>query len=343
MLGLARNAQLAGWAASAAPAVATMQGSLTLQSELTSIHLTRPLITADFSTLDPDFGGFIFLSDGGSDPVIDTADLTTADARLSTAAYTVRIGSDFLPASNSFAPGFSFNPSWSFPGGNDFRQMGLFRDDFSNYIFNAQANAVALNATQFNAIRNRWIGLVVSTSTDTNDFSNWTGGSDWQGQGWAQRVLVVDLESSTVVGQADGWAFRPGTGIDLSETWRFFSGDHRFNFSASTGSNDPGENGNDMEFASAWYAVGAVLDPATAWPFICGTGAASTVSGVRAWFNIRMVDTDPADILGGDNNDVRGYRFQLPDWGHRIPNGSQIEVSENFGNPTPGVPTLTEY
>jgi hypothetical protein len=337
MIGLARSAQLAGW--NSGSPVLRIKTGLDTSMALNNIHVTRPLYTVDFS--DTTGQSFVNTFNANND-TIDFSDTSSTDGRFSVASYTLRIGSDFLPAANSYAPGFTASANWAFPGGQDFRAFGVFRDDFSNYLFNAQANAVALSPTEFNSIRNRWITMQVATTTDPeNDFVNFNGGEDFGETGWAQRVLLADLESGAVIKISDGWAFRSGEGIDLSETWKWFNNDRTFQFVFNISADS--ENAQNIQFAAAWYAIGDVLDPAQHWQSISGTGAAATVEGVTALFNLRLVDTNYI-TLNNVNNDPRGYSFDATLAGGRFPAGTRVETAiPFFQDPAGPVPALTTY
>jgi hypothetical protein len=348
MIGAARNAQLAGWGTAPEPpppAPPRIDSGVVTESILVSPLVTRPLYTVNFAPLSATTGfvnGMFLGNNSSSDQWdIDTSNTSSTDGRFSTAAYTFRIGGGFLPAANSYAPGFVFGPNFQYSGGQDQRLFGVFRDDFSVYNFFAQAQSIRLNPSQFNNIRGKWCTMLVSSTTDPEaDFSNWSGGDDWQGQGWAQRLLLVDLESGTVVSQADGWAFRSGVIPSLSETWSIFGDGNRFGFFIGLGELNQG--GADFEFAAAWYAVGDCLDPRTHWPEIAGTGVGLTVQGVRPLMHVRLIDTDYQERFT-QNNSLRGYAFDIDALNTRLPAESIISAQSDFFNTSSIAPTLTEY
>lgn len=313
-------------------------------AELNDIHVMRPLKFAGWTGVVVGAIRQALGVDSGPGPgeQINSNDIGS-DGRNTVAAYTVRFGNSFLAdLGNNFVSGLEFVPIFEFDGGRDDRNLNM-NYNSGNWGFFGQADSAVLTDSQFNAARNQWLGVIIATSFGSSAFGSWTGGSDPTGHNWAQRVTIVNLETRQIMSQADGWAFRPGTGVNPAGGYYFGGGGGPNQFKFLINNGDGAYNGGDWNLAAVWYAVGSVLDPAVHWPSICGTGAASTVEGVRAWMNFRFDSADAPVPIVNNNSQTTGHRLTVGNPGDRAPSAARINLESNNSNNPATPPSIVDF
>jgi hypothetical protein len=267
MLGAARTAWYSNaWTAGDVRISAEFNAS----AELNDIHVMRPLKYAGWTGVVANGYNQALSVDSGPGPgeQVDSSDIGL-DGRNTVAAYTVRFGNSFLAdLGEGFVSGLTFIPRFNFEGGFDDRNLNM-NYDSGSWRFSGQGDSAVLTNSQFNAARNQWLGVIIATSFGSSAFGSFNGGDDFNGHNWAQRVTIVNLETGKILSQADGWGFRPGTGVNPAGGYYFGGGDGPNQFVFNIINGDSANNGGDWNLAAVWYAVGSVLDPAVHWPRKC--------------------------------------------------------------------------
>jgi len=295
MFGLARAAQTASWWGGDAPAKATTTVSITTADP--DFFMVAPRYYADLSAMDTSgFPNLGFVPATFNGQQFDQTGMGTNE-RMSVQAVTLRMGSSYMtnvPA-NAYTPGiidyyiFEQTGGASWPRNLTLGNASEFAGD-TNWTFGSNNVNAYISDSQMDQIRNTWVTAILATSDTSTDFANWSGGTDDTGLGWATRVQLVNTATNTVIAQSDGWLNASfALGIDLTQQYTVGYNSSNYFVNSFQYSNDWGlYNRKDVNFASAWYAIGSMFDPGDAVlrSQVMGSAMSAAVNGVQplVWY-----------------------------------------------------------
>jgi hypothetical protein len=243
----------------------------------------RPSRYADFSpvTTVGSFGpGSNFTGSGA----IDMTDIGT-NSRQQLDAITFRPGTNWLAGVEEFTPGGGQTNSYNNNGTPEQRGPNWWSNgddpEFGGIVFSSggAGTGIRFPGDQFDQYRNRWLTFIAASSDDSADFANWSGGPANE-YNWAFRLVLIDVGSAQIIGQADGWSFRAAGTIDLTQTWYFNTGGS-YTFSSSLNLSVDSASAYDIAFASSQSYIGSTADPADPAVYLdlLGTGFNTELNG----------------------------------------------------------------
>jgi hypothetical protein len=343
MLGLGRASEYAGWWSSQSPVWASM--TTTALAE-TPNHIS-PRYYSDFSAATTvgtgGTAGIASITSGST--VIDLTSLGSTEGKRQTHALTFKVGSNWVPTPQS-------SYTRAFGNYQQFYQSGVQTNYYTyggsqsgNYIFGFtidQFLPITLTSTQMNTYRNKWLGLVCSTSDSTSSFANWTGtGSNTYN--FCCRTYLIDLETNTVISTLDNYAYASKPAIDLTQTWYASSAgsptyyNDRILLLGTATTLTSGDT--DFKMLSDWMCIGSTLDPSVWWPYLVGDGIGDTVNNVRAWSTSRYTGSGTA-VVG--TYGTYGYDLGLSG-SYCWPANTNWEIVCSATQNPPTAPTFVSY
>lgn len=143
----------------------------------------------------------------------------------------------------------------------------------------------------------RWMTLIVSYSSSSGDFVNWTGTTG--GANWYQRIVLQDATTGELISVTDSRynPFQNSNTNWANYTWSFNTGPSGSGTTANTAFssliNVSGVNFDQTDLLTAawWACQGTVVDPMDTVDnvplrnYFVGQCFPETVNGSRAWFN----------------------------------------------------------
>ena len=295
MFGLARAAQTASWWGGDAPAKATTTVSITTADP--DFFMVAPRYYADLSAMDTSgFPNLGFVPASGSGQQFDQTGMGTNE-RMSVQAVTLRMGSSYMTnvPVNTYTQGINYYYIFeqtgvaSWPRNISLGNASEFAGD-TTWSFGANNVNVFLSESQMDQIRNTWVTAILATSDTSTDFANWSGGTDDTGLGWATRVQLVNTATNTMIAQSDGWLNASfALGVDLTQQYTVGYNSSNYFVNSFQYSDDWSlYNRKDVNFASAWFAIGSMFDPSDAVlrSQVMGSAMSAAVNGVQplVWY-----------------------------------------------------------
>jgi hypothetical protein len=229
--------------------------------------------------------------------LIDTTDIGTNDKKQ-TWAITFRVGDDWLAnPGEDFVPAFRYYHEFSQLGQQTHQNIGAYQWQNKlnfGYTFD-YFTGLEITTEDFKPYRNRWLALVSATSDIDKDFENWYSARSVNPHQYCVRNLLVDIESSTLIGKFDTHAYNIKNKIDLTQAW--YAADNMYNadndyhdrrFLLIGRNNQYTQAENQLQILSSWIAIGSCLDPAKYWSQISGSNLPQVVNGHRAWSTLEL-------------------------------------------------------
>ena len=301
MLGIALNAQRAGWADQ--PAVARMTGTGTLGYRV----YQTPSFSMKLGILDNNSG---FVETNGQYDVTGIGALSSANSKRCVIASTFKLdwGPGLAPGPGNYImnffnnvrfwqPGFtSAGEFWSINAFDQFRDNDIAftgRMETPNGIFRA-AETLAGDYEDYN---NRWLTFIYAEAETSSVFANW---SSTAGTGnYYGRSSVYDTETRELLQTLD-IAFTPTggfipylnyeTGNNIVYTDSSNSGVNTVGFSVDTSDQYQRE---PWYINNIWAAFGSTFDPANVPDSSLFTTRPNETQGnSQAWLNIQFVEAD---------------------------------------------------
>lgn len=299
-LGVAQTARLAAW---------------TTNRSVTGTFAATVPVTSNFAGLVSgrfyeDWDGLTITANNGiksvavypNDSGVGSFDQTgiTNDEKLSVFATTFRLDT-----------GWGSYSTWQ--TGRIYQNTGIFSDDIgtrtrgygmvitatstaNTFQFNgtlwegaAVSGGISLTGTQIANYFGHWLCFISATSNDSGTFANWSGAS---GANWYERTILVDLDTGTIVGQADLNGNPNGSGIDFATQQYYCSGyttspgDYVYTLGEEfhqAGFTATGVQGNPFNTLSTVFTIGDTFDPIPNWRLVAGETPSPTATGSDCW------------------------------------------------------------
>ena len=334
MLGAARTAWSAAAWNTGGPLVGTASTTITGNALTIDNMFVRPSRYVDFGTVAAlgNFSPSIGIT-GGPDNIDMTG--TGTNSRQQLDALTFRPGTDWLADAAGYLNGGGLTNTYNNNGTPEQRGPNWRTDgddpETGGIVFSSggAGTNIRFPGDQFDQYRNRWLTFIAASSDDSADFANWTGGTSPNAYDWAFRLVLLDVSSAQIIGQADGWSFRAAGTIDLTQDWEINgSSDYHLNSSLNLPTEDLSQY--DIEFACYQGIMGSTADPADPAVYLdlMGTGFNTLTQGLKpivGW----TFDAAGTAITG--TYGTYGYSQDLITWS-RLPSGltSTIQADNNL-------------
>lgn len=338
MLGIARAAQYAGWGT--APDAEMTTTALAVAQTLNPEGLAQPNWYADFLpiTNGSGFNSVGALSYTGAAPSISMTGIGT-DSRKGIFAITFQIGSTWFNDLTGLSDeqGFTFYQQIKPNAAAVFRNFDIYWTAFDTKCRMNMFGAPGLlfSPSEINAIRNKWVTVVVAYSSTSADFANFSPELPDPSALIQTRSMIMDNTTGALIKSADA----PGSfGTDtfsLPQDYRLASGAF-YEYSAGVNINDPvtTRNRNDIKLGGFWIAHGSTLDPLNYQNNFRSFARADTIGGIRAWANGRFDFATTTNLTAGGGV-VYGRSIDV-DNGDRLPNtDTTFQIYGSYTSPTP--------